>query len=546
MMKRSLLCAALAAALAAAGCGGGGSDSSATTPEQPPTTPTPSTPPPTTPAPSTPPPLVPTPPTAPTNPTPPPTTTPTTPTSPTSPTTPGTIDRIEPLDTATLKSGAQAKAESVAARSRMPQGAAAARIALGPLVAAKMAAPQNKGAPLRVGQGRAVQATASPQDLAGQLRWNALADGSQVAAVAFSSDGAQAMRLGVLARRVPAGAVLRFYGADGADVVEMTAAQLDELRRNNEAGGLSGDDARLVWGPTTAGSVSVLEVQLPPGADAGQLQLAVPQLSHFAQTMQQTLKDAVDTYGLGSSASCNLDVMCNTDLQAESRAVAKIVFHSGNSDYLCTGTLMNDAKGSRTPYFLTANHCISTQAEASSVETNWFFRAASCNSSPLYSAAATRITGGARLLYTEATSDATLLQLNAAPPANVVYAGSYFGAGLVLSTSVAGVHHPQGDLQKYSLGNVIGYDICVASGGGMSSCRSATLSTGTMYQIGWAQGVTEPGSSGSALFTKLGNTRYVAGTLNAGDASCTNRSGVDDYGRFDGAYSRGIKTYLNP
>jgi len=449
--------------------------------------------------------------------------------------------RIEPLDTA-LQS-APAGATPAAAASRMPQGAAVPRIELGPLTGAKIAAPQDSsGAPVQIGQGRAVQATASPDDLAGQLHWNALADGTQVAALAFSAEGAQAMRLGVLARRVPAGAVLRFYGTDDADVVEMTAAQLDEMRKINEDGGVAGDAARMVWGPDTAGSVSMLEVQLPAGVNASQLQLAVPQLSHLTRTAQQALQD---TSTIGASGSCNLDVRCSADLDTESRAVAHMVFNSGGDTYVCSGTLMNDTKKSRTPYFLTANHCISTQASATTLITYWFFRAASCNSSPQYDAAMTRLTNGAKLLYTETKSDGTLLQLNSQPPAKVVYAGSYYGTTQSQNTGVTGVHHPKGDLQKYSTGSITGYATCSTANNSLS-CSTGTASSSSSYRVSFTKGVVEGGSSGSGIFVKQGNTRYLVGTLTGGAASCSNQGGAEYYGRFDLLYSRGMKNYLNP
>ena len=457
-----------------------------------------------------------------------------------------TAGRIEPLDTAKLQSSAQVKSEPVAV-SRLPKEAAVPRIALGPLASAKKAAQQNTGAPLQIGQGRQVQATASAADLAGQLRWNTLADGTQVAALAFSSEGAQAMRLGVLARRVPAGAVLRFYGENGANMVEKTAAELDELRQLNEAGGVAGDDARMVWGPVTTGSVSVLEVQLPAGADASQLQLAVPRLSHLAQTVWQAVKS---TSEIGAAGSCHLDVMCNADLQAESRSVAKMVFTlaSGDSTY-CTGTLMNDAKGSLTPYFLTANHCMSTQAAASTIVTYWYFRAASCGSSPDYDPAAAYLDGGATLLFTDKTSDGTLLKLNKNIPASagLVYAGSYYGAVQAQGTSVAGVHHPEGDLQKYSLGSVTGYATCTVNLEAYRiDCPLGTASSSAAYRIVFTKGIVEGGSSGSGIFVKQGDTRYLVGTLTGGGSSCKTPNGDEFYGRFDYMYNRGMKAYLNP
>ena len=66
-----------------------------------------------------------------------------------------------------------------------------------------------------------------------------------------------------------------------------------------------------------------------------------------------------------------------------------------------------------------------------------------------------------------------------------------------------------------------------------------------MWQVGWTQGTTEGGSSGSAIWTQLGgSTRYVVGALHGGSASCQNPQGADFFGRFDRAYYRGIGSWL--
>lgn len=448
-------------------------------------------------------------------------------------------DRIEPLDTATLAPKAATAKQEVA--SRLPAGAAVAQVALGALTASKAAqvAPA-AGAPLKIGVGRAVDATAQPDDLARLLHWSALPDGSRVAAVSFEASGAQAVRLGVLAQSVPAGTVLRFYGAPGSRVVEMTAADLAALRQLNLQGGLSGDAASMVWGPDTEGAVSTLEVQLPASAAPAQLQLAVPQLSHLTQTVAQAASKA--DAQIGASGSCNIDVMC-TPYTTESRAVARMLFSTGGDSYLCSGTLMNDTKNSQTPYFLTASHCISDQGAASTLVTYWFFRAASCNAAPKVDPAATQLIGGARLLFVTPTYDSTLLQLNNPPPANVLYAGSYFGSGVVVGTDVLDIGHPSGDLQKASLGSVTGYANCPVGDG---NCSAQDANNGAMFQIGWRQGTTEGGSSGSALFAQAGNTRYVVGALHGGSASCQNPNGSDFFGRFERSFAAGIHSWLAP
>ncbi|MDO5288834.1 MAG: trypsin-like peptidase domain-containing protein [Pseudomonadota bacterium] len=451
-------------------------------------------------------------------------------------------DRIEPLDTATLRQAAADKAQPEAA-SRLPAGAVPAQVALGPLPVVKAATPESKGAPMQVGEGRAVPATADAAQLASLLRWSALADGTQVAAVRFAAEGANGLRLGVRADRVPEGAVLRFYGDRASPVVEMGAAELAALRQANEQAGVASEQARMVWSPSIDGAQATLEVQLPAGVTPDALALAVPELSHLLLTAQQAM-DAPpkNTNHIGRAGSCNLDVTCNSNLDTESRAVAKMMYTRSGSTYLCTGTLLNDAKNSQTPYFLTAAHCVSEQAVASTLETYWFFRAASCNSTPQFDSRATRMTGGATLLFANSTVDTALLRLNAQPPANVVYAGSYFGPGAVANTAVLGVHHPAGDLQKYSLGGIAGFVSCSSSG----NCTESERSSSDMFVISWSNGTTEGGSSGSALFAQSGNTRYVIGALNGGSASCSNPNGIDLYGRFERAYAMGIQRWLNP
>ena len=453
---------------------------------------------------------------------------------------------IEQLDTKGMARAAGKAAP--AAVSRLPATASVASVVLGPLPVVKAAPLAEKGAALKIGEARELAATATTEDVARALHWSTLADGSRVAAVSFTAEGAKAIRLGVLAKSVPAGTVLRFYGAPGSEVVEVSTAELDRLRQLNESGGVLGDAARMYWGPDTAGATSKLEVQVPPGVSPAQLQLSVPTLSHWTRTVSEAMEvPAKNEDTIGASGSCNLDVMCEPRLDPQSRAVAHMVYQKAGGSYMCTGTLMNDTRNSQTPYFLSANHCISTQEVASTLTTYWFFRAASCNSSPKIDQAATPVRGGATLRFTKASTDASLLQLNNAAPANVVYAGSYYGNQAVVGTEVIGVHNPAGDLQKYSIGSIQGYSNCTPAANGLLSCPETDAASGNLFTVGWQKGVTEQGSSGSALFvTTKDGMRYVAGTLWSGNASCQNPQGTDRYGRFERSFAAGINKWLAP
>ena len=244
-----------------------------------------------------------------------------------------------------------------------------------------------------------------------------------------------------------------------------------------------------------------------------------------------------------------------------------MTFVGSSGSYLCTGTLINDASSSGTPNFLTANHCISTQEEASTLETQWFFRAWKCERPTAYvsggNGKTVQLVGGAELLFTSSTYDTTLLKLNKNPPKGAIYAGSYFGNAIQKIDGVISLHHPSGDLQKYSVGRVVGYATCGKGGCLMEvPAQSITLSptatrqntppstynhsSAPMFAVGWIKGSTETGSSGSAVFVRdeETGTRYVAGVLHAGSASCEQQNGFDFYGRFGLVYNAGLKDYL--
>ncbi len=451
-------------------------------------------------------------------------------------------DRIEPLDTAATKAASvHTKAHATAQPALAAD--AAVEIALGALDATKVLAAQPaKSEALRIGAARTPTAAATADDAAALLAWQPLASGGQAAALRLSAQGAQGVRLAVDVQQLPAGAVLRFYGADG-EAEEISAAEAAQQRAANEQAGLTDAAARTVWSQIIDGSSGTLEVELPAGSTTEDVRLAVLRLTHLFLTPQQALlKNLRD---VGESGSCNLNVACNfEDISMESRATAKMVFDSDDGSYLCTGTLLNDTHSSRTPYFVTARHCIGEASEAASLVTYWFFRAASCSASSSAESSWQALGGGAQLLSVHASYDTTLLRLNRQPPDGVVYAGSYVGNALGRSASVLGVHHPSGDLQKYSSGTITGYASC----SGDTCSLSTNNSSYPMFQVVWSQGTTEAGSSGSGLFMRdaASGTRYLAGVLHGGQASCFNRSGEDVYGRFGSAFYAGLGHWLIP
>ena len=417
----------------------------------------------------------------------------------------------------------------------------AARVSLGELSMAKveMSAP---GTPRLVGQARDVQATKSAAALQSLWQWKNTAVGGKVAAISFNAEGAYGLRLGVLVKQLPGSATVRVYTQSAPDkVFQISGQAILQLIERNQAAGDQSDAARTWWTPDTGEGEATLEVELPPGVAASALDIAVPQLSHIFENLSlptaQEYQEQVEAAKINESDPCNLDANCYSENAQERNAVARMLFTKDGGSYLCTGTLMNNTQNSFKPYFLTANHCISTQTVASSLETRWFYRSPSCNSGTLQSSTV-RKTGGAQLLYASGTTDTAFMLLNDTPPGGALFAG-WSANTVAAGTSVVGLHHPSGDLLKISFGAVNSQANCQPTTGSGFQCSGTS---GNYYRVSWSQGTTEGGSSGSALF----QGGYVVGTLYGGSATCTNRSAYDYYGRFDVAYNAAIKAWLNP
>ena len=406
------------------------------------------------------------------------------------------------------------------------------------------------GQPTQIGIVRKLPQTANADVVQAGLVWEQSAAGGRVAALHFKSSQALGVRLGVLVEQLPLGGVLRFYAGDESQGVETSASEVLATIQHNLDAGASGDSAHTWWSPDLRGDEITMELEMPPGAAADSFRVSVPRLSHVydepgepsASARQANVKD--DLVMPTKVASCNLDVTCKPEYNQDSKSVARMQFvkEDGNS-YACTGTLLNDSVGSGTPYFLSANHCIGKQIEASTLTTLWFYRSASCNST-LGDNARTYVSGGATLLYASAATDTSFMRLNAMPPPGAVYAGSKAGA-VDLGADLLALHHPQGGLQKYSLGNAKGYVTCQI-GGETFSCQNSTVGSSTFLMVGWRAGVTEAGSSGSGLFESSNGGRYLVGQLTGGSSSCDSPAGTDMYGRFDVAYNQALSQWLNP
>jgi lysyl endopeptidase len=376
-----------------------------------------------------------------------------------------------------------------------------------------------RGLPLQIGFARAV---AEPTVNLSKLDWQIAEDGSRVATLKITSAGAVALRAGLQLSGVGAGkpelVKLRFAGDDGR-VFEQSGSVF--------AGGTEG------WSPAVQGDTVLVEIALPAGQYPENFSLKIPRLSHIDIAPTASITD-IHTKAIGDSESCENDVVCrsnpSTGFSNASKAVARMVFTQSGKSYLCSGTLLNNNNSPKRALFWTAAHCISTQAVADTLQTYWFYDAATCNGGTVSSATVT-LSGGANLRHADTDRDTALLELKSTPPSGAFYAGWSSTAISATGTAIEGIHHPAGDLKKYSLGSV-------------TAVSSSFDGHSPLYRVLWSDGTTEGGSSGSGLFTVNSSGNYqLRGGLYGGTASCSASSEPDYYSSFAGVYSK-IKSYL--
>lgn len=392
--------------------------------------------------------------------------------------------------------------------------------------------------PLRIGRHRDIPALNTPNSFQDGLVWHSTSTGRQVAAVSVTSPEAKATRVAIRAKQLPDGAVVRFYTEEERRAFEVTGKQIADTIKVNVGSGDTTEQAWLYWSPTFDGAEISVEIELPEGYRPEDIDVSAPLISHLVVSAGNYV--AIDGQVAGS---CNIDVTCYQGTwSSQSRATAVMTYNDSTGSYKCTGTLVNDwSSGSSTPYLLSANHCISNQTVASTLQTYWFYTSATCDD-PQTNSGYQHLPGGAIFLYNSADTDTSLLRLNAMPPAGASYSG-WWATLPATGSSLTGIHHPRGDMQKISFGSITGYDSCTSVVGSPTfTCSSATAVSANHVGVQWGSGTVESGSSGSGLYLNSG--QYLVGTLHGGSCSCSNPTGPSYYGRFDLPYNAALKHWL--
>ena len=364
---------------------------------------------------------------------------------------------------------------------------------------------------LRVGIQKAV---GSALRLSGALAFGDFAseaDGTVVWTGRVAAPGASALKLHLSPFSLPESAELFVYSADGQAYGPYT--------------GRGPIDDGSLWTNAIFGDEVRLQLRVAP-EDVAQTKLVIPEVGYLGAAFPM----ATNAFCAGNAA-CVVNAACvSVSAVNDARdAVASILFASGGGFFICSGGLIADSDtASVVPYFLTANHCISTGSEASSVETYFDYQTTCSNPNCAEPYNNPGQTIGAQIVAGNSTSDYTLLRLSSAPgtPDGVVrYLG--WNSTPVANSNGASLHrisHPGGSPQAYSAHTV---------DTSKPTCRS--WPRGNWIYSRDTQGATEGGSSGSPVVNASGQ---IVGQLSGGCGfNIGDNCDADSNATVDGAFA---------
>lgn len=208
---------------------------------------------------------------------------------------------------------------------------------------------------------------------------------------------------------------------------------------------------------------------------------------------------------LGISGSCNLNINCDIVNGTENirDAVCRIIIDGTD---ICTGTLMNNTAKDKTPYILTAYHCIPSEKKAQTSIFLFNYESPYCTS---IDGDISRSISGSSLKASFDSLDFALVRLNSMPP---YFYRPYFAGwnrqNIAPLNSLC-IHHPLGDIKKVSIDK----DAAVSS-----RFTSVYHKSGFWKINNWESGATERGSSGGPIFDQ---NQQLTGTLTGGEAMCS-------------------------
>ena len=364
-----------------------------------------------------------------------------------------------------------------------------------------------KGTPLRIGVVRNVSYTF---DNCG--RTDILDNGAKLWRLTIKSEGAYMLNVFFKTFNIPEGATFHIYSGDRS---QLTGSYTNEDVQSN--GVLAADDI--------LGDEATLEYYEPADVPFHGI-IEVDRISHIYRDVFKINENENDDRGHWGDAEgdCHINVVCPEaqPWHDQASSVVCIVITGSTGTYMCSGAMVNNVREDRTPYCLTANHCL--DGTSSTFKFYFFYQTNTCSGTGGYF---NRVCNGGEIkarASLNTSSDFMLLLLTGT--LGQVYRDSIVFAGWDASGAASagvGIHHPGGDNKK------------------ISWVRSVTgSSTAKYWTAHWYtnpnRGVTEQGSSGSPLFNASG---LIIGDLSNGSSACDYPQGTDNYGKISYSWLNG-------
>lgn len=371
--------------------------------------------------------------------------------------------------------------------------------------------------------------------------WTNLDNGDQLWTVEIESPGAINISVNFSTIKLPNGGSVFIYNKERSDITR-------GFFRNN----VTSTQPIASW--YVEGDKVIVAYTQPSGAAEEEEEEAIIKIESIIHGYRNAsnLGKSEEGRGLNNSGACNYDVNCDigSDFEDKKNMLKKSValLNLGNG-FLCSATLVNNVLGDKTPYLLTANHCLEGSNPALWVTRfNWINPNPVCATNQDSETLNTNFTiSGATLKASNTESDFALVTLNSSVPDAWDVSFSGWDARDILPEFSVGIHHPQGDVMKVCRDNT-GAVKQVALGTQVWLIGGQSIGEGN----GWEIGTTESGSSGSPLFNEDG---CIIGQLLGGESSCienNNNNEYDVYGRFGVAWDSGespqtrLKDWLDP
>lgn len=322
--------------------------------------------------------------------------------------------------------------------------------------------------------------------------WTENADGSSIWQLIISCPNANSINLLYDNFFIPEGGKFYIYAQDGSQTIGAYT------KKNNKASGKFGTE--LVFDD------QIILEYFEPADVKERARISIAQISHGYRSSQWN-----ENRGVDDSGACQVNVNCSPegdDWQDHKKSVAKIVV---NGTDWCTGSLMNNTNEDCTPYFLTADHCLTggldavTNPDAAGWVFYWNFERPGCANSGTIP---NETTAGGTLVANDSPSDFALFELAENPSDDYDVFFNGYNATNTTGSGGTGIHHPSGDVKMIATHSIT--PATTGWGGGGTDHWTVNWDATTN-----GHSVTEGGSSGSPLYDS--NARVI-GQLHGGSS----------------------------